>query len=165
MSNFSFQAGLIVVYSNIYNISIGVFCPTFIIPFTSTTYFIVLNYGSENLFYPHTRTGKQSWKLKFLKKKLMIGFVFSVTTIGCELLKRVWRTFPPINSGPFTDHYLDLVSRPHAQIKLARNFGLFWLTNTDGELLSFCKDSIEDFAIFLWDTPILEIILNHFRQT
>ena len=53
------------------------------------------------------------------------------------------------------DHYPDLVSRLHVQIRLMGNFGLnssvTWLTNTDGELCLFCKNSVEDVSHFLSD--------------
>ena len=43
------------------------------------------------------------------------------------------------------DRYPDLVSRLHVQTRLMGNFrlngGVSWLTNTDGELCLFCKDS------------------------
>ena len=56
---------------------------------------------------------------------------------------------------PITDRYLDLVSRFHVQIRLMGNFGLNggvpWLTNTDGELCLFCKNSVEDVSHFLSD--------------
>ena len=61
----------------------------------------------------------------------------------------------PYQFWSIADHYPDLVSRLHVQIRLMGNFGLNggvpWLTNTDGELCLFCKNSIEDVSHFLSD--------------
>ena len=85
----------------------------------------------------------------------MIGFIFAVTIQVCKWLKHVLRTFPPYQFWSIADHYRDLVSRLHVQIKLTGNFGLNgsvpWLTNTDGELCRFCKNSVEDVSRFLLD--------------
>ena len=43
------------------------------------------------------------------------------------------------------------------QIRLTGNFGLNgsvpWLTDTDGEVCLFCKNSVEDVSHFLSDRP------------
>ena len=61
----------------------------------------------------------------------------------------------PYQFWPIADRYPDLVSRLHVQIRLMGNFGLnggvSWLTNTDGELCLFCKNSVEDVSHFLSD--------------
>ena len=70
---------------------------------------------------------------------------------------RVAQTCLPYQFWSIADHYPDLVSRLHMQIRLMGNFGLNggvpWLTNTDGELCLFCKDSAEDVSHFLLDCP------------
>ena len=58
-----------------------------------------------------------------------------------------FRGAPPCGRKP--------VGRLHVQIRLMRIFGLNgsvpWLTNTDGELCLFCKNSVEDVSHFLSD--------------
>ena len=66
----------------------------------------------------------------------------------------------PENISPYqfwsiADRYPDLVSCLHVQIRLMANLGLNGgvprLTNTDGELCLFCKNSVEDVSYFLSD--------------
>ena len=101
----------------------------------------------QRIYFPHILELENN-----LKKRQMIGFVFAVTIKVCEWLKHVLRTFPPVCSGPL---YPDLVSRLHVQIRLMENVGLNggvpWLTNTDGELCLFCKNSVEDVSHFFSD--------------
>ena len=85
----------------------------------------------------------------------MIGFVFAVTIQVCKWLKHVLRTFPPISSGPLLLVIRILLSHLHVQIRLmgylGLNGGVPWLTNTDGELCHFCKNSVEDVSHFVSD--------------
>ena len=86
--------------------------------------------------------------------------------------KHVLRTFPPYQFWSIADRYPDLVSRLHVQIRLLGNFGLNggvpWLTNTDGELCLFCKNSVEDVSHFLSDCSScrdnFESLWSHLRQ-
>ena len=61
----------------------------------------------------------------------------------------------PYQFWSIADRYPDLVSRLHVQIRLMGNFGsnggVPWLTNTDGELCLFCKNSVEYVSHFLSD--------------
>ena len=47
------------------------------------------------------------------------------------------------------DNYQDLVKRLHVQIRLAGNFGVPWLLNTEGALCFICKENVENVNHFL----------------
>ena len=59
----------------------------------------------------------------------------------------------PYQFWSIADRYPDPVSRLHVQIRLMGNFGLNGgvprLTNTNGELCLFCKNSVDDISHFL----------------
>ena len=62
---------------------------------------------------------------------------------------------PPQQFWSLTDHYPDLVSHLHGQIRLMGNLGLNagvpWLSDTDGRKCFICKNGVEDAGHFFFD--------------
>ena len=94
--------------------------------------FIILNYGSVNPFFPHTRTPKQSWKLKFSEKKQIIGMYFGTHHSSMRVVQACLANISPSQFWYFADLYSDLVRYLHVWIRLMRNSrlngGVPWFT-------------------------------------
>ena len=64
---------------------------------------------------------------------------------------------PPYHFWSLADHYPDLVSRLHVQVRIMGNFslngGIPWLTNTKGATCFVCKKGVETANHFLLECP------------
>ena len=94
-------------------------------------------------------------KTKILEKEADDWFRFCSDHPSMRVAQTCLENISPYQFWSIADRYPDLVSRLHVQIRLMGNFGLNggvpWLTNTDGELCLFCKNSVEDVSHFLSD--------------
>ena len=64
---------------------------------------------------------------------------------------------PPYHFWSLADHYPDLVSRLHVQVRIMGSFGLNggipWLTNTKGATCFVCKQGVKTVNHFLLECP------------
>ena len=104
--------------------------------------------------FPHSNW-KAIVKTKILEKEADDWFRFCSDHPSMRVAQTCLENISPYQLWSIADHYPDLVSRLHVQIRLMGNFGLNggvpWLTNIDGELCLFCKNSVEDVSHFLSD--------------
>ena len=72
-----------------------------------------------------------------------------------HITQAVFDHLTPSKFWSITDHYPDLVSRLHIQIRLMENFGLnagvARLHGTPGALCFICKEGLDDVNHFLWE--------------
>ena len=105
--------------------------------------------------FPTYSNWKTIMKTKILEKEAADWFRFCSDHPSMRVAQTCLENISPYQFWSIADHYPDLVSRLHVQIRLMGNFGLNggvpWLTNTDGELCLFCKNSVEDVSHFLSD--------------
>ena len=91
-------------------------------------------------------------KTKILKKETDDWFRFCSDHPSMLVAQTCLENISPYQFWSIADRYPDLVSHLHVQIRLMGNFGLNgsvpWLTNTDGELCLFFKNSVEDVSHF-----------------
>ena len=94
-------------------------------------------------------------KTKILEKETDDWFRFCSDHPSMRVAQTCLENISPYQFWSIANHYPDLVSRLHVQIRLMGNFGLNgsvpWLTNTVGELCLFCKNSVEVVSHFLSD--------------
>ena len=105
--------------------------------------------------FPAYSNWKTIVKTKILEKEADDWFRFCSDDPSMRVAQTCLENISPYQFWSIADHYPDLVSRLHVQIRLMGNFGLNggvpWLTNTDGELCLFCENSVEDVSHFLSD--------------
>ena len=94
-------------------------------------------------------------KTKILVKEVDDWFRFCSDHPSMRMAQTCVENISPYQFWSIADHYPNLLSRLHVQIRLMGNFGLNggvpWLTNTDSELCPFCKNSVEDVSHLLSD--------------
>ena len=82
-------------------------------------------------------------KTKILEKEADDWFRFCSDQPSMQVAQTCLENISPYQFWSTADHYPDLVSRLHVQIRLMGNFGLNggvpWLTNTDDELCLFLQ--------------------------
>ena len=113
---------------------------------------------SKGIFHSYN-----NWKL--LMKSGIRGKEISDWKIFCadhpnmQITQAVFDHLTPSKIWSITDHYPDLVSRLHVQIRLMGNFGLNatvqWLRGPTGALCFICKEGLDDFNYFLWECKAL----------
>ena len=121
---------------------------------TSTLFHYLELWFRESTF-PTYSNWKTIVKTKILEKEADDWFRFCSDHPSMRVAQTCLENISPYQFWSIADHYPDLVSRLHVQIRLMGNFGLNggvpWLTNTDGELCLFYKNSVEDVSHFLSD--------------
>ena len=74
--------------------------------------------------------------------------IFCADHPNMQITQVVFDHLTPSKFWSITDHYPDLVSRLHVQIRLMGNFGLNagvpWLRGTPGALCFICKKDLDD---------------------
>ena len=105
--------------------------------------------------FPTYSNWKTIVKTKILEKEADDWFRFCSDHPSMQVAQTCLENISPYQLWSIADRYPDLVSRLHVQIRLMGNFGLNGgvpcLTNTDGKLCLFCKNSVEDVSHFLSD--------------
>ena len=111
----------------------------------------------ESIF-PTYSNWKTIVKTKILEKEADDWFRFCSDHPSMRVAQTCLQNISPCQFWSIANRYPDLVSRLHVQqIRLMGNFGLNggvpWLTNTNGELCLFCRNSVKDVSHFLSDCP------------
>ena len=105
--------------------------------------------------FPTYSNWKTIEKTKILEKEADDWFHFCSNHPSMRVAQTCLENIPLYQFWSIADRYPDLVSRLHVQIRLMGNFGLKgsvpWLTNNDGELCVFYKNSVEDVKPFFSD--------------
>ena len=105
--------------------------------------------------FPTCLNWKTIVKTKILEKEADDWFRFCSDHPSMRVAQTCPENISPYQFWSTADHYPDLVSDLHVQIRLMGNCGLKggvpWLTNTDSELCLFCKNNVEDVSHFLSD--------------
>ena len=115
------------------------------------------NYGSVNPFFPTYTNWKTIMKTKILKRKVDSWYLFCIHHSSIRVAQACLENISPDQFWSIANLYPEIVRHLHVQIRLMGNFGINggvpWLTNTDGELCLFRKESTEDVSHFLLDCP------------
>ena len=117
--------------------------------------------------FPTYSNWKTIVKTKILEKEADDWFRFCSDHPSMRVAQTCLENISPYQFWPIADHYPDLVSRLHVQIRFMGNFGLNggvpWLTNTDGELCHFLSDcsSFRDNFESLWSNLSQKVIASN----
>ena len=109
---------------------------------------------SEGIFHSYN-----NWKLlvksRIREKEVSDWKIFCHEHPNMQITQAVFDHLTPSKFWSITDHYPDLVSRLHIQVRLMGNFGLNagvpWLHGTPGALCFICKEGLDDVNHFLWE--------------
>ena len=100
-----------------------------------------------------------NWKLlvksRIREKEVSDWKIFCHEHPNMQITQAVFDHLTPSKFWSIADHYPDLVSRLHIQVRLMGNFGLNagvpWLHGTPGALCFICKEGLDDVNHFLWE--------------
>ena len=94
-------------------------------------------------------------KSRIREKEVSDWKIFCADHPNMQIIQVVFDHLTPSRFWSIADHYPDLVSRLHVQIRLTGNFGLNagvpWLRGTPGALCFICKEGSDDVNHFLWE--------------
>ena len=94
-------------------------------------------------------------KSRIREKEVSDWKIFCADHPNMQITQVVFDHLTPSQFWSITDHYPDVVSRLHVQIRLMGNFGLnasvSWLCGTPSTLCCNCKEGLDDVNHFLWE--------------
>ena len=127
---------------------------------------VILTHGSQILCFRHIHNGNQLWRQKFENLNTWKNFVIAHPSYN--LAETCLDLVSPQMFWSISDHYTDLVTRLHVQIRLMGNLVSVHVYPGQLELMNlfvlFVKKLKTTYIIFFLFAPIFVTILIHFSQ-